>query len=106
MTTQKSFFTRLFSRKPKQAVLPLKPVAPINPDALVWENPPEVKEATRKRVPYIPTNESPWAVIVWRGNRWQFYDTRSTRDQARNLAGSLSRAGEPARVVRAIIPTR
>lgn len=106
MSTQKSFFARLFSRKPKQAVLPIAFGHMGPPLDHVRIQPNKLAETPRKRVPYIPTNESPWSVIVWRGKRWQFYGFRTTRDQARNLAGSLSRSGEPARVVRAIIPTR
>ena len=93
---QKSFLTRWFSRKPKRAFIPLK-IAPLTL--------PFIKPA-HKPCFYIPTEESPWAVIVWNKGKWEFESTRHTRAKARNLANLLSKAGQPARVVRAMIPTR
>lgn len=58
------------------------------------------------RCAYIPTDESPWGVIVWQGGKWAFHSTRSTRNMARLHAGSICRAGFPAKVVRLIVPTR
>lgn len=102
----KNILNSLISRKPKQASLPLKPPHPINPPNLVWENPPEAKETPRKRVPYIPTSESPWAVIAFRRGKWVFEEAQFTRWNARQSAKLLRTAGRQARVVRLIVPTR
>jgi len=123
MSIQKSFFGRLFSRKPKQAILPLQttegniadPFAHFVP-ATPKETPRSTDEehidsliegsAPRKRCAYIPTNESPWAVISNTGEKWKFSGVFPTRAEARNLAKSYHQSGYKARVVRAIIPTR
>jgi len=112
-----------FSRKPKQAALPLKihsvepwPDPPIGTPATAKETPRMSDEAhidrfitdsePRKRTAYIPTNESPWAIIVWYQGKWEFYAIRPTRKEGRALVKQLEYRGKPARVVRVIVPTR
>lgn len=63
----------------------------------------------RYRVPYIPTSESPWAVISYEKGRWRIalYYVWATRKEARKEAHAYSALNRVrTRVVRAIIPTR
>jgi len=120
MSTQKSFLTRLFSRKPKQAALPLTEEKLIKSDFGTWtewsDSPVVVaqteaiasKHSPRKRVAYIPTNESPWVFIYRAHGAWRIgvYYLYSSRAEARKDAAIYSKHHHVrTRVVRAIIPT-
>jgi len=76
-------------------------------DQLYW---PSTKLKTpRKRVPYIPTDESPWVVLKMRGGKWAlaFSDLYDTRKDARKDATACRIALNcKTRVVRVIVPTR
>lgn len=103
MSIQKSFLSRLFSRKQKQAAWPWnQPSA----DGLYRLESKPVDKPKHRPCHYIPTDESPWVVIIWRNKKWQFFCTSGTREGARNIAKSHRDFGEPAKVVRAMIPTR
>lgn len=96
-------FARWFQRKHKQvtasAGLPTVKLEPWWPQTAL--------KTVRKRTPsyYIPTKESPWAVISLRGGRWTFEAAYYTREAARR-AIAFYKDGIKRRVVRAIIPTR
>jgi hypothetical protein len=64
------------------------------------------KETPRKRVPYIATKDSPWAVIAYRQGKWVFESAHFTRWNARNAASVIKCVNVQARVVRVIVPTR
>jgi len=81
-----------------------EPYTPI-PSPLI-DTPAIAKETPRKRVPYIPTDESPWSVIIYSGGKWKYDTTWPTRRNARIYARNHHGCGIKTRVVRAIIPTR
>lgn len=76
-------------------------------EQLYW---PSTKLKTpRKRVPYIPTNESPWGIISYEQGKWRvaLYYVWATREAAREEARKYSKSfNVRTRVVRLIVPTR
>lgn len=59
-----------------------------------------------KSTHWIPTERSPWAVIVFRDNEWRFLEVYFIRKHARDLKATMIKQGVKARVVRAWIPLR
>ena len=111
MSTKKSIIARIIaacSRKQIVVSVPIKITSPLPwPDPVIHPLPffPSDKPK-HKPCFYIDTKESPWAVIVWIGGKWTFEATRPKRESARNLRDYWREKGYPAKVVRAMIPTR
>lgn len=61
---------------------------------------------SHKSTHWIPTERSPWAVIVFTNNAWKWLEVYFNRKDARDLKSMMARQGIKARVVRAWIPLR